>query len=155
MITSGRFFIDEATHAIRMDRRIKATPDWLFSAWVDPAQLRLWWDPSGKPLAICEVDLREGGALKLVGADASAHAFTGIYRRIDRPHRLEFDALGAHGTVTFQPLGDFVGDVTEMVVEIRCASAEHLAQFVQRGVADDTATTVDNLMALAERATAP
>ena len=150
MITKGRYHIDEVTHAIRMDRRIKATPEWLFSAWVDPAQLRLWWDPTGKPLAICEVDLREGGALKLVGADTSAHAFTGIYRHIERPNRLEFDAMGAYGTVTFRPMGD----ETEMVVEIRCASAEHLAQFVQMGVADGTAQTMDNLMALAARALA-
>lgn len=149
-MNTGRFIIDQATHAIRMDRRIRATPDWLFTAWVDPAQLRLWWDPSGTPLAVCEVDLRVGGALRLVSVDHPGHAFTGIYRHIDPPHRLEFDALGAHGTVTFRALGE----ETEMVVEIRCTSAEHLAQFVQLGVADGTAATVDNLVARAERALA-
>ena len=99
MMTPGRFIVDAATHTIRMDLLVRATPDWLFSAWVDPAQLRLWWDPTGKPLAVCEVDLREGVALKLVNADTSSHAFTGVYRRIERPHRLEFDALGGawHG----------------------------------------------------------
>jgi uncharacterized protein YndB with AHSA1/START domain len=147
MMTPGRFTIDQQTHSIRIDRRIRATPDWLFNAWVDPKELRLWWDPSGKPLAICEVDLREGGALKLVNADHPDYAFTGIYRRIERPHRLEFEALGAHGTVTFQALGD----MTAMVVEIRCSSAEHLAQFVKMGVADGTAMTVDNLVARAEQ----
>ena len=147
-MTTERFNVDQATHAIRMDRRIRATPDWLFSAWVDPAQLRLWWDPSGTPLAICEVDLREGGALRLVSADHPEHAFVGIYRRIERPNRLEFDALGAHGTVTFRA----DGEDTEMVVEIRCTSAEHLAQFIAMGVADGTAQTVDNLVARAERA---
>ena len=147
MMTQGNFIIDQTNHAIRMNRRIRATPDWLFSAWVEPAQLRLWWDPEGKPLAICEVDLREGGALKLVNAGQADHAFTGTYSRIDRPNRLEFDALGAHGTVTFRALGD----ETEMVVEIRCTSAEHLTQFVKMGVADGTSRTMDNLVALADR----
>ena len=57
------------------------------------------------------------------------------------------DGFNVVSTVTFQPLGE----ETEMVVEIRCSSAEHLAQFVQRGVADGTARTVDNLVARAER----
>ena len=51
--------------------------------------------------------------------------------------------------MTFRP----IGEETEMVVEIRCTSAEHLAQFVQVGVADGTAQTVDNLVPRAERAT--
>ena len=38
-----------------------------------------------------------------------------------------------------------------MVVEIRCTSAEHLAQFVQMGVAKGTADTMDNLVARAAR----
>jgi uncharacterized protein YndB with AHSA1/START domain len=149
MLTKGRFTLDKTTHAIRMDRRIRATPDWLFQAWVDPAQLRLWWDPAGHPLAVCEVDLRVGGALTLA-PPGQAHAFTGVYTRIDPPHGLEFDALGAHGTVSFRPQG---AD-TERVVEIRCASAEHLAQFVQMGVAEGTAATMDNLVARAEGALA-
>ena len=144
------FHVDRQTHAIRMERRIRATPAWAFNAWTDPAQLRLWWDPTGRPLAVCEVDLRIGGALRLVGAGDHEHPFTGTYRLIDPPHRLEFDALGAHGTVTFRP----AGDVTEMVLEIRCASAEHLAQFLQMGVAEGTAQTVANLVALAERVAA-
>jgi uncharacterized protein YndB with AHSA1/START domain len=146
MMTGDPFVIDHETHAIRMERRVRASAEWLFTAWTDAAQLRLWWDPTGKPLAICEVDVRVGGAMRLVSVDHADHAFAGIYRRIERPSRLEFDAMGARGTVTFRP----VGDLTEMVVEIRCTSAEHLAQFVQMGVADGTARTVDNLVARAE-----
>ena len=48
MITKGRFTLDQTTHAIRIDQRIRATPAWLFEAWVDPAQLRDWWTlPAG------------------------------------------------------------------------------------------------------------
>ena len=55
----------------------------------------------------------------------------------------EFDALGAAGTVSLT-----TGDgATHMRVTIRCASAEHLAQFLQHGVDVGTAQTLDNLVA--------
>ena len=105
MLNKARFTLDQTTHCLRIERRIAATPDWLFKAWVTPEILTLWWDPNGAPLALCEVDLRVGGALRLVNAGQADHAFTGIYRRIDPPHRLEFDAMGACGSVTFQSEG--------------------------------------------------
>lgn len=146
-MTDPRFTLDRTTQTIRMMRQIRATPDWLFQSWVDPAQLRLWWDPTGKPLTRCEIDLRVGGGLLLATADHTQHPFAGTYTRIEPPHRLEFDALGAHGIVTFRALGE----MTEMVLEIRCTSAEHLEQFLQLGVAEGTAQTVDNLVTRADR----
>lgn len=145
-MTADRFTLDRTTHTIRFARTIRATPEWLFQSWTDPAQLRLWWDPTGKPLTRCEVDLRVGGGMLLATVDHAEHPFAGTYTRIEPPHRLEFDAMGAQGTVTFTP----GAAATEMVVEIRCASAEHLAQFLQIGVAEGTAQTVDNLVARAE-----
>lgn len=145
-MTTG-FALDRATHTIRLERRIRATPDWLFQSWTDPARLTQWWDPTGKPLARCDVDLRVGGGLCLATADQADHPFAGTYTRIEPPHRLEFEAMGAAGTVTFRA----EGEVTEMRVEIRCRSEDHLADFLRFGVAEGTARTVDNLVALADR----
>lgn len=141
------FTLDRTTHALTFQRRIAATPDWLFRAWTDPAQLRLWWDPTGKPLVRAEVDLRPGGSMTLVTADHAAHPFVGVYTKIDPPHGLEFEAMGAQGTVSLRAQGD----VTELLVEIRCASAEHLEQMLKMGVAQGTAVTVNNLAAHAAR----
>ena len=145
MLTKSRFVVDQTTHRVSFERRMTASPDWLFSAWVTPEMLRLCWDPSGEPLAICEVDLRVGGALRLVNAGNADHASAGVYRVIERPNRIQFDAMGAAGTVTFRA----EGDETVMLVEILCPSAEHLAMMMKMGVAEGTAQTMDNLVAFA------
>lgn len=150
MTTTTGFTLDHATHTIRLERRVRATPDWLFRSWTDPSRLTLWWDPAGRPLARCDVDLRVGGGLHFATVDQADHPFTGTYTRIEPPHRLEFEAMGAAGTVTFQP----EGEMTDMRVEIRCRSAAHLEDFLRFGVAAGTARTVDNLVGLAEAARA-
>jgi hypothetical protein len=43
------------------------------------------------------------------------------------------------------------GGKTRLVVEIQCSSAEHLAQFVQMGVASGTSQTLDNLVTYIQR----
>jgi hypothetical protein len=66
---------------------------------------------------------------------------------IEPPARLVFDALGAVGTVLLEKRG---GD-TLLTVTIRCASAEHLEQFVKLGVDAGTNQTLDNLAAYLQR----
>ncbi len=39
--------IDPLAHALRVSRRIRATPERLFRLWTDPAQLRHWWRMDG------------------------------------------------------------------------------------------------------------
>ena len=119
--------IDHQTFTITFERTFVAPPEDVFDAWTQPAHLTRWWDPTGTPLASCRVDLRPGGAFEFVN-QAHSPPFAGTYRVIERPARLEFDALG-------------------MRVTIRCASAEHLAQFLQHGVDVGTAKTLDNLVA--------
>lgn len=145
MPNKSRFIVDQTTHTLRVERRMRATQDWLFSAWMTPAMLRLWWDPSGVPLAVCDIDARVGGTLRLVSAGNEQHGFAGTYRLIDRPNRIEFDAMGAAGSVVFRA----EGEDTMMVVEIRCPTAEHLERMLQVGVAEGTAQTMDNLVAYA------
>jgi len=79
---------------------------------------------------------------------ASGHAppFAGVYRVIERPAQLVFDAMGAVGTVRLEA----EQGTTRMVVSIRCPSAEHLEQFLKLGVAEGTAQTLDNLGALVD-----
>ncbi len=136
--------IDRASHTIHFQRTFAASREQVFDAWTDPDQLRLWWDPSGTPLAECTIDLRVGGAFRLVNqGNAHSPPFAGVYKVLDRPGTLVFDALGALGTVRLEQRGA----VTQMDVSIRCSSAEHLAQYLQLGVDAGTARTLDNLVA--------
>ncbi|MBA3678063.1 MAG: SRPBCC domain-containing protein [Sphingosinicella sp.] len=138
---SVAFTIDEVTHTIRFARDLDASPERVFDAWTQPDQLANWWDAMGDRLAICEMDLRPGGAFRFVSRHHPDKPFTGTYLEISPPARLVFDANGATGTV----LLDEESAGTRMRVEIACSSADHLAQFVAMGVADGTGKTLNNL----------
>ena len=137
-----RTTIDHDTFTITFRRRFGVTVEQVFAAWTQPEHIRHWWDPTGAPLSECIVDLRPGGAFKFTNRD-SAHSppFAGVYRVVEQPSRLVFEALGALGTVQLEAKGA----VTHMTVSIRCASADHLAQFVKLGVDTNTDRTFDNL----------
>jgi len=50
-------------HVVRLTRVLRASPDDVFSAWTEPAQLERWWsDVGGWVEARADVDLRLGGA---------------------------------------------------------------------------------------------
>lgn len=135
--------IDRATFTITFQRAFDAPRDDVFDAWTDAEQIKLWWDPTGTPLSECVVDLRAGGAFKFTNASGHAPPFAGIYRRVERPSAIEFEAMGSIGTVKLEA----VATMTRMTVTIRCASAEHLDQFVKLGVDVGTDRTLDNLVA--------
>ena len=135
--------VDQATHTIRLERRLAAPPAQVFEAWTQPEQVACWWDPAGQPLAACEIDLRPGGAFKFVPKGHPDLAFAGVYQEIAPPGRLTFEAMGALGRVLL--VAD--GDATRLTVEIQCRSAEHLQQFMQAGVHEGTSLTLDNLVA--------
>lgn len=139
--------VNRETFTITFERAIESTREDVFDAWTDPEQVKLWWDPTGTPLSECTIDLRPGGAFRFTNASHHGPPFEGVYRLIERPSQLVFDALGAVGTVR---LGE-ESSLTRMVVTIRCASEAHLDQFVSLGVADGTDRTLDNLVVHAQR----
>jgi uncharacterized protein YndB with AHSA1/START domain len=135
--------IDRETHTIRLTREFDAPQAEIFEAWAKPEHVACWWDAAGDPLAICEIDLRPGGAFRFVTKGHPDMPFGGTYREIAPPSQLVFDALGAIGRVKL----DKVAGRTHMTVEIACASAENLDQFLKMGVDAGTARTLDNLVA--------
>lgn len=135
--------IDRTTFTITFRRTFDAPPEDVFDAWTLPTQICEWWDPTGTRLRECTVDLGPGGRFSFVNASGHGSPFEGVYRLIERPTQLVFDALGSIGTVHLE--GGL--DSTRMTVTIRCTSAEHLEQFVKLGVDVGTAKTLDNLAA--------
>jgi uncharacterized protein YndB with AHSA1/START domain len=143
MIPNTQTTIDQASLTITFRRTFSAPPEAVFDAWTQPDRLKFWWDPSGAPLADCSIDLRPGGAFRFATASEHAPAFEGVYRAIERPRQLEFDALGAVGTVRL----DREAGTTRMTVSIRCTTPEHLQHFLRLGVDVGTEKTLDNLVA--------
>lgn len=137
------FAVDHSSNTIRFERRVDGSPEEVFRAWTEPTQVECWWDPSGAPLATCQIDLRVGGMFTFVSRNHPDRPFTGVYREISRPNLLVFEALGSTGRVSLST----VGEGTRMLVEIVCTSEEHLQQFIHMGVGDGTSKTLDNLVA--------
>lgn len=138
--------VDREQQRISFERIMSASPQDVFDAWTKPEQMTQWWDPTGAPLVSCTIDAKPRGAFRFVTA-GHAPPFEGVYEVVERPHRLEFQAMGAKGAVTLKPHARG----TLMRVTIQSASAEHFEMFVKLGVDKGTAKTLDNLVAFVGR----
>ncbi len=106
----------ETGTSLTVSRVIKADVDRVFEAWTQPHHLKVWSCPEGGEVLEAEVDLRVGGAFRLVmGMPKATHVAKGIYREIDAPRRLvytwsweedPFDTGETLVTVEFNPSGD-------------------------------------------------
>lgn len=135
--------IDKQHRTVSFERTFASTPDEVFDAWTQPEQVSQWWDPTGTPLVACTIDLKPKGSFRFVTA-GHAPPFEGVYDVIERPHKLQFQAMGATGTVLLR--AHETG--TRMSVSIRSPSAEHFEMFLKLGVNTGTSTTLDNLVRL-------
>jgi uncharacterized protein YndB with AHSA1/START domain len=77
---------------LRVTRRFAAPREAVFEAWTSPEHLRAWWGPGEFRTTVAEVDLREGGAYRLVieAAGAPRMELGGIFQEIDPPARLVY-----------------------------------------------------------------
>src|SRR5262245_3748282 len=91
-------------------RTIAGPADVVFEAWTDPELLKRWWVPKsvGIPLVAVEMDVRVGGAYRLVFQvdPTTTMAFFGRYLEVSPPARLVWTNEEGEGdavvtTVTF------------------------------------------------------
>lgn len=71
-------------------RRIKATPQKVFDAFIDPQKIALWWGPDAGPVLTAEVDPRVGGRflVRFRMQDGTVHGSHGIFEAFDPPRHL-------------------------------------------------------------------
>lgn len=118
----------------------------VFEAWTKAEHVAHWWDPSGVPLAVCEIDLRPNGAFRWVNRapdGGEGHAFTGNYREIVPPERLVFAGLAGIATLVFTE----DGKKTKLTMTIECATSKDRDALLQMRVDAGTAQTLENLAA--------
>lgn len=89
----------------------------VWQAWTDPKMLARWFGPRGFTSTVPELDLRVGGALRIVmhGPDGNDYPMKGVFLEVVAPERLVFsnipiDQDGNHllegeTTVTFTEQG--------------------------------------------------
>jgi uncharacterized protein YndB with AHSA1/START domain len=120
----------------------------VFEAWTKAEHVVHWWDPSGRPLAVCEIDLRPNGAFRFVNRapnGGEGHSFSGIYREIAPPGKLVLASPSGPGgsTLVFTEQGK----KTKLTMTIECASRKDRDALLQMRVDAGTAQTLDNLAA--------
>jgi uncharacterized protein YndB with AHSA1/START domain len=73
-------------------RTIRASAARLFSAWTEPAQLKLWWGPESVQCIEAEVDLRVGGRYRIGNRfpDGQVLWISGEFLVIEAPYRLVY-----------------------------------------------------------------
>jgi uncharacterized protein YndB with AHSA1/START domain len=99
---------------IVLERIVDAPPALVFQCWTDPAHMARWWGPRGFTNPVCDVDVRIGGAWRIVmrAPDGTEYPCHGVYQEIVAAERLVFTniATDAEGkpvldgltTVTFE-----------------------------------------------------
>ncbi|GAB7031186.1 SRPBCC domain-containing protein [Streptomyces sp. NPDC021749] len=109
-------------HGIALNRTFDARRDLVFEAWTTPAHFAYWFGGElTVPVERMTMDVRPGGSWSLVmhSPDGSELPFSGVYREVVPPERLEFtlnDAYapsGSEGELIRVTLSEF-GDRTEM-----------------------------------------
>jgi uncharacterized protein YndB with AHSA1/START domain len=125
----------------------------VFQAWTDPERLKCWWGPKGFTNPVCEVDARQGGAIRIHmrAPDGVVYPMTGVFREIVEPERLVFvsSALDGNGEPLFEVLNTVTfaeeGGKTRLtlharVSKVKAEAARHLA-----GMEEGWALSLDRL----------
>ena len=139
-------------------RIINAPPRIVFEAWTRPDLFKRWWVPKSFDLELlsCELDVRVGGAYRLVFRHPAAPepmAFHGRYLEVTPPSRLVWtnEEAGSAGQVTTVTFEERAGP-TQLVMHDLYPSKEALDEAISSGSIswnDDTFNQLDELLAAA------
>lgn len=71
-------------------RVFDAPRELVFRAWTDPLHTARWWGPRDFTIPVCELDVRVGGAIRIVmrGPDGLDYPVEGVFREIVPPEKL-------------------------------------------------------------------
>jgi uncharacterized protein YndB with AHSA1/START domain len=157
MTTTNNSTGTPAPRELVLTRLIDAPRELVFQAWTDPRHLAQWWGPQHFTNAVCEVDPRPGGAIRIDmrGPDGVIYPMKGVFREVVAPERLVFtstaveDAAGnpqleGLATVTFaEHEGKTLLTVHNLILKAGPGAADALA-----GMDEGWNQSLDRLVAL-------
>ncbi|MDQ3097905.1 MAG: SRPBCC family protein [Chloroflexota bacterium] len=140
--TAKRQVTTPTDREIVMTRVFDAPRDLVFDAWTKPELLRRWLGVrNGWTFAVCEVDLRVGGAYRYVwrGPEGNEMGMGGVYREVVRPERVvnteKFDESWYPGEALDTLVLDENDGMTTCTTTVRYESKEARDAAAQTGMA--------------------
>lgn len=81
------------TPVFTIQRRFAASPESMFDAWVDPAQMAAWSGPTGAQVTVLSGEIAQGATMHARQDTAEGAVMFTVchYREITRPTRLVYD----------------------------------------------------------------
>jgi uncharacterized protein YndB with AHSA1/START domain len=78
--------------SLTLKRRLKASPEAVYAAWTDPAQVVKWFGPDAGPVKHADLDVRVGGRYVVIffTEDGEEHHVSGVYREVVPNEKLVF-----------------------------------------------------------------
>jgi uncharacterized protein YndB with AHSA1/START domain len=149
----------EAGRELVLTRVLDAPRSLVFEVWTDPKHMAQWWGPHGFTNPVCEVDVRPGGAIRILMRAPSGvdHLMTGTFREIAPPERLVFTAIAmdedgnfALETLTTVSFAERDGKTT-LTVHARVIRATEKAVRMLAGMDAGWSQSLERLEALVDR----
>lgn len=156
-------------------RIIDAPRALVFRAWTDPKQMTQWWGPRGFTTPVCELDVRPGGAYRIVmrSHDGVDYPIKGVFREVGEPSLLTMTLDCAEHpkawhdlvnperapgddnpagemlqTVTFEDVGGNMGGNTRLTIRTRFESAAIRDAMLKMGMHEGWSESLDRLALL-------
>jgi uncharacterized protein YndB with AHSA1/START domain len=145
MAAPTRAAVQPNKRTVVITRVFDAPRELVWKAWTDSKHMAQWWGPQGFTNPVCEMDVRPGGALRIVmrAPDGAEHPMKGVFREIVEPERLVFTAvaedengnplLEALTTVTFAKQGGKTKLTVHACAVGLAAVAERMLEGMQAG----------------------
>jgi uncharacterized protein YndB with AHSA1/START domain len=144
------------THDLILERHIRAAPEIVFDAWVDPDVLPKWFGPKGHSCTTRSIDLREGGAwvFDMIGPDGTVYPNRHRFTLRRRPDRIEFIMDDGAGNQPKTARVDILpeGEGTRITMTLTFPTQEYHDMAIQFGARELGMTTLAKLAAVVERA---
>jgi uncharacterized protein YndB with AHSA1/START domain len=133
-------------------RIFDAPRDVVFQAWTEPAHLAQWWGPNGFTSTIHEMDVRPGGAWRMImhGPDGVDYKNDSVFLEVVKPERLVYlhSSPKFQATVTF----DEVGGKTHLTLRTVFDTAEEMNRVVKEfGAVEGAKQTLGRLAEFLEK----
>ncbi len=156
----GDYLAKALRREVVITRVLDAPRGLVWKAWTDPKHMAQWWGPNGFTNPVCEMDVRPGGAIRILmrAPDGVDYPMTGIFHEIKQPERLVFTAvavdekgnhlLESRTTVTFAEHGG----KTKLTVQASAIGLAAVAVQMLEGMEEGWTQSLERLEALVAKA---